>query len=436
MPKEQSTVELARAEKCPCGSGRTYGRCCKKRDFNWERRAEGEIVRSAPISDDLRTVLRAQDAEFIEIFGRKPRASDPVFFQKFYTSEQDLMRTTLKAMKAAGSPEPLVYAYKKTGRIVTAKNKNLLTPHELAEWNSAIDEYYERDGSGEEIDAFEYHDEINQFLLDATRRNQIVGGSFIDRHFNNYRRRNNAVSEIESAVAFATTNFVRCLKSIHILIDESVAFDAYHLVRAMYENYLTVKYLYENPGAKEAFSAQLGTVLGTHKLAESRSGVPRQSEIIEIKTGKRISIPSRWAMASSLGADDIELYNSLYRTLSSYAHSEITNVPYFLSDRGYDYQSQDFTFDVLVNCHLLCLLFFACLARHSPCLRYLRGDLSINAERSLFALAMVEETLRAAGRTLPEAYVRIIQHVTTSDPRLQRVAEAIQRAAAERHECK
>jgi hypothetical protein len=200
----------------------------------------------------------------------------------------------------------------------------------------------------------------------------------------------------------------------------------------MYENYLTVKYLYENPDAKKAFSAQLGTALGTHKFAETRSGAPRQSEIIEIKSGERVSIPSRWAMASALGADDVKLYNSLYRTLSSYAHSEITNVRHFLSDRGYDYQHQDFTFDVLVNCHVLCLLFFACLVRRSPCLKYLKGDLSINAERSLFALAMVEEALKTGGQTLPEVYQRIIEHVTSSEPRLSRIADAIAKAAGER----
>lgn len=172
-------------------------------------------------------------------------------------------------------------------------NKRKLTPKELKEWNDAIDEYYAAIDADEDIDVFDENDSLVKFLKDALRKNQIVGGSFIDRHFNNYRRRNGAIAEVEAIAAFTTTNFVRCLKSVYILIEENVSFDAYHVVRAMYENYLTVKYVYNNPKAIEAFSAQIGTLVGTHKLAESRTGIPKQSEIVELKTGKRTSVPSR-----------------------------------------------------------------------------------------------------------------------------------------------
>jgi len=44
-----------------------------------------------------------------------------------------------------------IYAYKKTGRIVTEENKRLLSEEELDEWNDAIDEYHRRVNSGEII---------------------------------------------------------------------------------------------------------------------------------------------------------------------------------------------------------------------------------------------------------------------------------------------
>jgi hypothetical protein len=43
----------------------------------------------------------------------------------------------------------LIYAFKKTGRIVTAKNKRLLSEEEMAEWEDAIDEYRLEVDSGE-----------------------------------------------------------------------------------------------------------------------------------------------------------------------------------------------------------------------------------------------------------------------------------------------
>lgn len=432
VKRRDKTVEISASIDCPCGSGKKYGRCCKRPNFRWEQYPDGTLAKSLRLPSEAIDILKAQDVEFLEIFGRKPRKNDPVFFQQFYISESDQERLTLKTMKAAASPPPVVYAYRKTGRIVTTENKGMLTPGELKEWNDAIDEYYETIEAGEQIDVFEEGDGLTNFLKDTLRKNQIVGGSFIDRHFNNYRKQKSAVAEVEAVVAFATTNFVRCLKSVYILIDENVSFDAYPLVRAMYENYLTTKFIYNNPDASEIFSAQLGILIGTHKLAESGKGVPKQSEIFEIKTGKRVHIPSRWSMASSLGQMDVDLYHSLYRTLSSYTHSEITTVRHFISERGYDYQRKDFTFDVLANCHLLCLLFFSCIAQHSPCLKYLKGDLSINAERSLFSLSMIKETLAEDEGRFPGVYDRIIAELVASDSRLTRLAEVIAESAATR----
>lgn len=214
--RRSTTTELDINEPCPCNSTKTYGRCCKKRDFRWERREDGDLVRSAPISEELIEELKDAKAQFVEIFGRQPRQNDPVFFQQFYSSDEDLTRGALQAMKAAGSPPSLVYAYRKTGRLVSARNRNMLTPDELAEWEEAINEYYEAEDAGEEIDVFAEDDELSIFLLESLRKNQIVGGSFINQHFNRYKKRKGAVNDVESIVAFATTNFVRALKSIHI----------------------------------------------------------------------------------------------------------------------------------------------------------------------------------------------------------------------------
>jgi DNA-binding transcriptional regulator YhcF (GntR family) len=45
------------------------------------------------------------------------------------------------AGKAAVRPE-LIYAMRKTGRIVTESNQQLLTDDELQEWQDAIEEYF------------------------------------------------------------------------------------------------------------------------------------------------------------------------------------------------------------------------------------------------------------------------------------------------------
>jgi hypothetical protein len=45
-------------------------------------------------------------------------------------------------MLTVGCDPAIVYAARKTQRIVTKANRKNLTAVELAEWNNAIDEYY------------------------------------------------------------------------------------------------------------------------------------------------------------------------------------------------------------------------------------------------------------------------------------------------------
>jgi hypothetical protein len=370
-------------------------------------------------------MLKENKREFEETFGRKPRANDAVFFQKYYSSKKDFERETIKAMEGAGAAPSVVYAYRKTGFIITERNFKKLTPQEQEEWNEAIDEFYGRLEDGEDKEVILGGDGLKEFMQDAIRRNQVVAGSFVEKHFNRYRRKPGSDRDVDLVAAFATTNFTRGLKSIHILLENDVGFDAYHLLRVLYENYLVLKYVYEHPQEVVVFAAQLGTLLGTHVFATSKTGAPIQSQIVETSTGSKVNVPSRWAMATALGALDQQLYNEIYRLLSSYTHSEITNVRHFLSDSGFDYLNPDFTFDVLVICHLLSLLFFACLKRNCSCAKYLQGDLSKNAERSLYALKLVERSRQQSDRDgLPNVYAAALADVVKSDARLKRVYDA------------
>ena len=50
-----------------------------------------------------------------------------------------------QAMEQAGLDPAIIYASQKTGRIVSEDNIGLLTDAEVAEWNEAINEYYDRE---------------------------------------------------------------------------------------------------------------------------------------------------------------------------------------------------------------------------------------------------------------------------------------------------
>ena len=57
----------------------------------------------------------------------------------------------IETMSQAGIDPAFIYAFRRTGRIVTESNKHGLTEKELRQWNDAIDEYQHKVDSGEVI---------------------------------------------------------------------------------------------------------------------------------------------------------------------------------------------------------------------------------------------------------------------------------------------
>lgn len=55
----------------------------------------------------------------------------------------EIGREMVKAMKKAGIRPEIIYAYEKCEFLVTATNRHLIDPEMMAEWEAAIDEYFE-----------------------------------------------------------------------------------------------------------------------------------------------------------------------------------------------------------------------------------------------------------------------------------------------------
>lgn len=137
-----SRKKLSRNAPCPCGSGKKYKNCCWDKGLDYEQDPDGTLYKSVPISDDMKTVLEEQRRRFIEKHGREPGPNDPVFFDM--PPLEQIEHQTVQAMKAAGLDPAFIYAYEKTGRIVTEQNMHLLSDEDLAEWQAAIDEYEQK----------------------------------------------------------------------------------------------------------------------------------------------------------------------------------------------------------------------------------------------------------------------------------------------------
>jgi hypothetical protein len=132
-------VKVSRNAPCPCGSGREYKRCCYAAAAPLVRRTDGELAHELPIGHEMGEILRRQREKFVARCGRKPGPDDPIFVDVPSDDEYDAMVT--KAMQQAGVAPQVIYAFRKTGRIITEENAKFVPAAALEAWHEAIAEY-------------------------------------------------------------------------------------------------------------------------------------------------------------------------------------------------------------------------------------------------------------------------------------------------------
>jgi hypothetical protein len=136
--------KLSRNAPCPCGSGKKYKNCCYSKGFEWQQDEAGRVYKSVPVPGEMHDILAEQRRKFVEKYGREPGPDDPVFFDM--PPLEHVEHEMVQAMKAAGLDPAYIYAYEKTGLLVTEQNQHLIPETDLDEWDAAIREYEARHG--------------------------------------------------------------------------------------------------------------------------------------------------------------------------------------------------------------------------------------------------------------------------------------------------
>jgi hypothetical protein len=132
-------VKVSRNDPCPCGSGRKYKRCCYAQAAPLVQGPDGELAHELPMSHELAEILQRQREKFIARYGREPGADDPIFVD--VPSDDEYDQAVTKAMEQAGVAPQVIYAFRKTGRIITEENAKFVPAAALEAWHQAIAEY-------------------------------------------------------------------------------------------------------------------------------------------------------------------------------------------------------------------------------------------------------------------------------------------------------
>jgi hypothetical protein len=93
----------------------------------------------------MKALLQEQRQRFIDRYGREPGPDDPVFFD--LPPQEHVEHEMVQAMKAAGLDPAYVYAFEKTGLLVTEQNQHLIPEHDLDAWEAAVREYEAKHGT-------------------------------------------------------------------------------------------------------------------------------------------------------------------------------------------------------------------------------------------------------------------------------------------------
>ena len=113
------------------------------------KRRKKSAHKTISLTDEVTAALVEQKRRFREKFGRDAAPEDPIFFDPDADTPQpispagldEMMGQILSAAGQGGIRPELIYAMRKTGRIVTESNQHLLTDEDLQEWQDAIEEY-------------------------------------------------------------------------------------------------------------------------------------------------------------------------------------------------------------------------------------------------------------------------------------------------------
>jgi hypothetical protein len=99
-----------------------------------------------PLSPEAVDALKRQMQAFKDKFGREPEGDEPIFFDPDFDTptpwdEAKFNKIMIENMARAGIREELIYAYARTGMMVSTQNEHQWSKADIAEWNAALAEF-------------------------------------------------------------------------------------------------------------------------------------------------------------------------------------------------------------------------------------------------------------------------------------------------------
>jgi len=335
--KVKKTKEISYDTLCPCGSGKSYGECCKKKKIKYEIDGD-KLIQKVHMSDELFETIKDVENQFEEYYNRRPGKDD--FLVSFAPSFNDeVLLQIIYAMRESGMPEEKIYAYYKTnGLLPTNFNIDYIPDKDLKEFNDFCNEYLELMNESKEdgMNALKFVMLSNSFLFDEIdyifEALLATCNDFIRRHTNPDEALSFTTKDPLDFCVFSVIKTVKTLQSIEKLQKNHLPECIYSLGRSFFENYM---YMSAINADLDFFNKKLLPIIDSEKynfVIEPNGKISRK-KVVEKSSGEKINIKviiSQMKKYLNIEAD-IQLYEEFYEDTCKYVHVDILSAKQYYS---------------------------------------------------------------------------------------------------------
>lgn len=344
MGKSNNYQEIPNTKQCPCGSGKKYYRCCKKKNFKFVFNDDGDIVKEIPIHTDMIPILNDLKARFKQYYGREPGDND--YFLSFSpVTNNELLLQAMYTFRNAGVSEDRIYAYYKSdGLFPCHLNSELLPQREMDEFNVLCEEYNKAmlPQVGNSINALQFVmlttpviQENASYVVNATID---VLNDYIHKHCDLDKILEYQISTPLGYCVFSAQKTLKTLRSVQQLQEAHLTECIYTLGRSVFENYMYICTINKDP---DFFYKRLLPKIdqNNYSFATRSDGRIDYRKVIKHSTGKEQSIHVNISdLVANLPHDvDKEIYFSFYTSACQYVHVDVMSAKsYFSTYDPYD----------------------------------------------------------------------------------------------------
>lgn len=378
---EKNKIEIDDFELCPCGSGKNYGDCCKKKRFTFKRTKDYEIIKEVPISEETVKELQKVNNTFEYYYGRKIRGDELVFtgcpnYRNIHTNY------FINVFRKVGIEESMIYAFYKTGLLSSEENLDLISDNELVEYSMYCDEFEnlmsDKNTLNGKMNSVRFVILSNNYLSNKIEffysSLSFVLNDFISRHKKEDFSQNYKIKNEQDYLVFLSIKAVLTMDGAMKLKEEYMPETIYSLSRSLFENYL---YLCNINNDNSFFKKQVLPKLDTDnfKFAKYKNGKTNYNKVIYKKTGEIRTIKdSIFDLTKILcKEEDKEIYDVFYREASRYVHTDILSAKKYFSN--YDpYDEINPTYSAILVLFALCFIMLEELINNKEIMESFKKD--------------------------------------------------------------